>query len=77
MKSYQVDIIHPKALKLLQDLADLDLIVFKQTENSLDKTLKRIRKKASGNPPSLEEITREVEIVREKRYARKKNQGNP
>lgn len=73
MKTYQVDIINPKALKLLQDLADLDLIVFKQTEDSLDNTLKRIRKKAAQNLPSLEEITREVEIVREKRYARKKD----
>jgi hypothetical protein len=76
MKSYQVDIINPKALKLLQDLADLNLIVFRQTEDSLENTIKRLREKASDHPPSLEEITREVEIVREKRYARKKNQGN-
>lgn len=72
MKSYLVDIINPKALKLLQDLADLNLIVFKPTEDSLDNAIKRIRKKAAQNPPSQEEIIREVEIVREKRYARKK-----
>lgn len=76
MKSYQVDIINPKALKLLQDLADLNLIVFRQTEDSLENTIKRLREKTSDHPPSLAEITREVEIVREKRYARKKNQGN-
>ncbi len=72
MKSYLVDIINPKALKLLQDLADLNLIVFKPTEDSLDNAIKRIRKKAAQNPPSQEEIIREVEIVREKRYGRKK-----
>ena len=72
MKTYLVDIINPKALKLLQDLADLNLIVFKPTEDSLDNAIKRIRKKAAQNPPSQEEIIREVEIVREKRYARKK-----
>jgi hypothetical protein len=31
-----------------------------------------LREKASVNPPSLEEITKEVEIVRAKRYASKK-----
>jgi hypothetical protein len=72
MKTYLVDIINPKALKLLQDLADLNLIVFKPTEDSLDNAIKRIRKKAAQNPPSQEEIIREVEIVREKRYGRKK-----
>jgi DNA-binding response OmpR family regulator len=56
----------------LQDLADLNLIVFKPTEDSLDNAIKRIRKKAAQNPPSQEEIIREVEIVREKRYGRKK-----
>jgi len=72
MKSYQIDILNPKAEKLLQDLADLELISFRETEENLQSVIKRLRKKASANPPSLEEITKEVEIVRAKRYATKK-----
>ncbi len=71
--TYQVDILTPKAIKLLQDLADLDLISI--TQNSEDNFLKvvtRLRKKASSNPPSFDEITKEVELVRAKRYAQKK-----
>ncbi len=72
MKTYQIDILNPKAVKLLQDLADLDLISFRKTEDSLQSVIKRLRKKASASPPSLEEITKEVELVRAKRYATKK-----
>ena len=57
--TYQVDVLNPKAIKLLQDLADLDLISI--TQNSEDDFLKvvtRLRKKASSNPPSLDEITK-------------------
>ena len=72
MKSFQIDILNPKALKLLQDLADLELISFRKTEDNLQSVIRRLREKASVNPPSLEEITKEVEIVRAKRYASKK-----
>ena len=71
--TYQVDIINPKATKLLQDLADLNLISIKQnSEDSFLKVVTRLRKKASSNRPTLEEITKEVELVRAKRYAQKK-----
>ena len=72
MKTYQIDILNPKAIKLLQDLADLDLITFSKTDDSLLSVVRRLRKKASTNPPSLVEITKEVEKVRAKRYAAKK-----
>jgi hypothetical protein len=72
MRSYHIEILNPKAVKLLEDLADLDLISFKKTEDNLQNVIKRLRKKASANPPSLEEITKEVETVRAKRYAAKK-----
>jgi hypothetical protein len=72
MKTYQIDILNPKAIKLLQDLADLDLISFKQTDVSLQNVIKKLRNKASANPPNLDEITKEVESVRSKRYASKK-----
>ena len=68
MVTYEVDILNPKATKLLQDLADLDLIFIKKTsDNSFLKAIGKIRKKAAGNAPSLEEITKEVESVRAKR----------
>lgn len=72
MESYQIKILNPKAVKLLEDLADLNLISFKRNnENEFLKIIDEIRKKA-GNPPSLEEITNEVEMVRAERYESKK-----
>ena len=69
----QVNILNPKATKLLQDLADLNLISIKGIqEDGFIKIIKKLRAKASVNPPSLEEITKEVESVRAKRYAQEK-----
>ena len=71
--TYQVEILDPKATKLLQDLADLKLISIKETsEDRFSKVVDQLRKKAASTPPSLEEITKEVEVVRAKRYAQKK-----
>jgi hypothetical protein len=73
MQTYQVNILNPKAEKLLQDLADLNLISIKQTsEDSFLKAIHKLRSKAVGNPPSLDDITKEVETVRAKRYAKNK-----
>jgi hypothetical protein len=71
MKTYQIDILNPKAARLLQDLADLKLISIKETKKQdfID-IVTKLRKKASSNVPSLEEITKEVEMVRAKRYAK-------
>ena len=69
----QVDILNPKATKLLQNLADLNLISIKETqEDGFLKIIKKLRAKASSNPPTLEEITKEVELVRAKKYAKEK-----
>ena len=74
MQTFQVNILNPKAAKLLQDLADLNLISIKQTsEDNFLNAVNRLRSKAAGNPPSLDKITKEVEFVRAKRYA--KNRG--
>jgi hypothetical protein len=72
MKTYQIDILNPKAARLLQDLADLKLISIKETKQQdfLD-IVSKLRKKASSNIPTLEEITKEVETVRAERYAKK------
>ena len=73
MTTVQVDILNPKAEKLLQDLADLNLISIKNSTNdSFLKAVKKLRKKAQKNPPSLSDITKEVDLVRAKRYAKEK-----
>ncbi len=71
--TYQVDILNPKADKLLQDLAALNLISIKpNTAQGFLKIISRLRVKATSNPPSLNDITKEVESLRAKRYAKKK-----
>ena len=69
----QIDILNPKATKLLQNLADLNLISIKGIkEDGFMQIINKLRTKAASNPPTLEEITKEVELVRAKRYASKK-----
>jgi len=73
MTTVQIDILNPKAGKLLQDLADLNLISIKDVGGDNFLTfVQKLRKKAQKSPPSLEEITNEVELVRAKRYAKEK-----
>jgi hypothetical protein len=72
MITYKVDILSPKAAKLLHDLADMELIAI--TEISADPFLtlvNRLRRKATTESLSLEEITKEVEEVRTERYGRR------
>jgi hypothetical protein len=71
MTSIQVDILNPKAEKILKELADLNLIAIKNPKaDSFLNVVNKIRKKAKRNPISLQEITKEVELVRQKRYAK-------
>lgn len=73
MITYQIDILNPKADKLLRDLADLDLIAIRPTPtDGFLNTVNRLRAKAAPQPPTLDEITKEVEAVRAKRYAKNK-----
>ena len=74
MVTYQVDILDPKADRLLKDLADMNLIAIKQTDNDgFMQVIERLRSKAEQlGPPTMEEITEEVETVRGERYARRK-----
>ena len=73
MTTLQIDILNPKAGKLMEDLADLKLIsIRKTTDDDFLKLIDKFRAKAKKNPPTLEEITKEVEIVRLKRYAKSK-----
>jgi hypothetical protein len=70
MNTMRVDILNPKATRLLKDLADLNLIAIQNTsKNGFASVLKKLRSKAKL-APTLEEITNEVELVRSKRYAK-------
>ncbi len=69
MNTIRVDVLNPKAMRLLKDLAALNLISIQ--ESSANKgfadVLKKLRSKTTISL-SIEEITKEVELVREKRY---------
>ena len=68
MESIQIDILNPKAKKLLQDLADMDLIRIKRSRKSdFTALLTKFRSKPTESL-NLEEITKEVEDVRKSRY---------
>jgi hypothetical protein len=67
LETLSVEILNPKAKALLMNMADLNLISIK-AKASLGQRLETLRR----NEPqvaSLEEITKEVESVREQRYA--------
>jgi hypothetical protein len=70
MNTMRIDILNPKATKLLKELAALNLIAIRDTpKNGFTSLLKKLRVKADS-APTLEEITKEVEAVRSKRYGR-------
>ena len=72
MSTIQIEILNPKAIRLIQDLADLELISINEpTETGFSKLLAKLRSKAES-VPSLEEITNEVELVRAARNEQKK-----
>jgi hypothetical protein len=73
MSTITVDILNPKAEKLLKSLVDLDLIAIRSnSESEFSKLLQKLRSQESPKP-SLDEITKEVELVRSKRYDKKAN----
>ena len=70
--TYEVNLLNPKAVKLLKNLAEMKLIsISKISDDPFMDIVKQLRKSAAANPPSSEEITKEVEKVRAKRYAGK------
>lgn len=71
MTLYQVHILNPKAAKLLQDLADLELITLAEIPaGPFQAAIDALRERAAVAPPTLAEITAEVEAVRNERYGR-------
>jgi hypothetical protein len=70
MNTMRIDILNPKAVRLLKDLADLNLIAIQDnSKNGFATVVKKLRSKAKS-APTFEEITNEVELVRSKRYAK-------
>ena len=69
MEFIKIEIINPKAKRLIKDLADMGLIKIKreQAKSEFSELLDRLRNH-SKNAPSLEEINKEVESVRKARY---------
>ena len=73
METLRIEIVNPKAKRLLQDLADLNLIsISKSIDSKTDfrELLSKLRSN-SDTAPSLDVITMEVEDVRAMRYAGK------
>ena len=69
MESIRIEILNPKVKKILQNLADLDLIRMQEKDNILllKNLFTRLRSNEK-NTPSIDEITSEVEEERAKRY---------
>ena len=73
MNTMQIDIINPEAEKLIKNLAALNLIAIRKSgDDGFLKLVNKLRAKAKGKPPSLEVITKEVELVIAERYAKSK-----
>ncbi len=74
METLTIDLINPKAKKLLKDLMDLNLISIRENEikSPLRELLDKIRSN-SDEEITMDEITAEVKAVRRERYAKEKN----
>jgi hypothetical protein len=72
MEALKIEILNPKALKLIKGMEDLNLIkVSEEPVSRLTLYLKKMRRN-SATAPDLDEITSIVEEVRASRYAKKK-----
>ncbi|CAN5444749.1 hypothetical protein BH23BAC3_BH23BAC3_34350 [soil metagenome] len=70
METIKVDILNPKARKLLNDLADLDLIAIRKSSKiDFSEVVKKLRA-TSENALTENEIAQEVEAVRSARTSK-------
>lgn len=71
METLRIDIVNPKAKKIIKELADLNLISIRDKDpiKSFQELLTKLRSKTDAI--SLDEITKEVELVRAKRHGKK------
>ena len=72
MEALRIEILNPKALKLIKGMQDLNLIKVEKEPKSTFKALLEKTRKKSSTAPSFEEITKIVEEVRSERYAKRK-----
>jgi hypothetical protein len=71
MGAITIEILNPKALQLIKEMQDLNLIkVSDEPVSTVDAYLKKMRKKA-GSAPSAEDIAKIVNGVRRKRHTKK------
>lgn len=71
METISINIINPKAKKLIKNLVDMELITINKKSNKVDNYLNKIRNKVK-NPPTFDEITNIVEEVRTEMYNKTK-----
>ena len=71
METLRIDIVNPKAKRIIKDLADLNLINIRDKDpiKSFQGILNKLRSRTEVI--SLDEITKEVELVRAKRHGKK------
>ena len=70
-EALKIEILNPKALKLIKGMQELNLIkVSEEPASRLKIYLKKMRRNSS-KAPNLKEITNIVEKVRSARYAKK------
>ena len=76
MKTIELIILNPKANVILKDMVKKNWITIqKPSKSTLQSVLNKLRSNAK-TAPSLKEITKEVELVRAKRYAKSKSVKN-
>jgi len=76
MKTIELTILNPKANVILKDMVKKNWITIqKPSKSTLQSVLNNLRSNAK-TAPSLKEITKEVELVRAKRYTKSKSVKN-
>ena len=76
MKTVELTILNPKANVILKDMVKKNWITIqKPSKSTLQSVLNNLRSNAK-TAPSFKEITKEVELVRAKRYAKRKSVKN-
>ncbi len=71
MEAIKIEILNPKALKLIKGMQDLNLIKVSDAPATKFKAYLKKMRRNSTTAPSLMEITKIVEKVRSARYAKK------
>lgn len=71
MNAIKIEILNPKALKLIKGMQDLKLIRISEDPVSKLKAYLKKSRKYSDTAPGLEEVTQIVEEVRDERYNKK------